>query len=110
MQKFIDQSKYAIESSSLTGEGANKVELIVDLNEPVLVEQVIIGMQAQVADANIKEALVKEFLMPNFIVGNFYREHHLKNYEEKIFFFEPINKYYDLLWMKRIAFNAICAQ
>jgi len=38
-------------------------------------------------------------------MANPYREQNEKNYEEKIFLFEPINKYFDLLWLKRIAFK-----
>lgn len=33
-----------------------------------------------------------------------YREHVAKNFDDKIFFFEPINKFYDLLWIKKLAF------
>ncbi len=40
-------------------------------------------------------------------MANPYREQNEKNYEEKIFLFEPINKYFDLLWLKRIAFKQL---
>ena len=43
-------------------------------------------------------------LVANFIRANPYREHHEKNFNDKIFFYEPVNKYYDLLWLKRSAF------
>jgi hypothetical protein len=36
-----------------------------------------------------------------------YREHREKNFDDKIFFFEPINKFFDLLWIKRIAFKLL---
>jgi len=38
------------------------------------------------------------------VQGNYYREHVDKNFEDKIFFFEPINKFFDLLWIKKLAF------
>ena len=41
------------------------------------------------------------------LMANPYREQNEKNYEEKIFLFEPINKYFDLLWLKRIAFKQL---
>jgi hypothetical protein len=40
-------------------------------------------------------------------LGNPYREHLEKNFEDKIFFFEPLNKFYDLLWVKRLAFTQL---
>lgn len=42
-----------------------------------------------------------------WIVGNPYREHLSKNFEDKIFFFEPVNKFYDLLWVKRLAYKQL---
>jgi len=48
-----------------------------------------------------------EYLMKQWILGNPYREHLAKNYEDKIFFFEPVNKFYDLLWVKRLAFSQL---
>ena len=40
-------------------------------------------------------------------MSNPYREHLEKNFEDKIFFFEPLNKFYDLLWVKKLAYNEI---
>jgi hypothetical protein len=48
---------------------------------------------------------VNSFLLDDMLMANPYREQNEKNYEEKIFLFEPINKYFDLLWLKRIAFK-----
>ena len=48
-----------------------------------------------------------EFLFAKWIIGNPYREHLEKNYEDKIFFFEPVNKFYDLLWIKKLAFSQL---
>ncbi len=46
--------------------------------------------------------------MPTFIEGEgWYRDHISKNFDEKIFNFEPANKYYDLLWVKRIVYKII---
>jgi hypothetical protein len=46
-------------------------------------------------------------LYKQWIVGNPYREHLSKNFEDKIFFFEPVNKFYDLLWVKRLAYKQL---
>jgi len=51
--------------------------------------------------------LVNDFLIKKFILVDPYREHCSKNFDDKIFFYEPINKYYDLLWLKRYAFQEI---
>ena len=48
-----------------------------------------------------------DYLLNQWILGNPYREHLAKNYEDKIFFFEPVNKFYDLLWVKRLAFSQL---
>jgi hypothetical protein len=56
-------------------------------------------------DMDTKREIVNSFLLNDLLFSNPYREQNEKNYEEKIFLFEPINKYYDLLWLKRIAFN-----
>jgi len=48
-----------------------------------------------------------EYLFKEWILGNPYREHLEKNFEDKIFFFEPLNKFYDLLWVKRLAFTQL---
>jgi len=41
----------------------------------------------------------------DFITANPYREHTDKNYTEKIFFFEPVNKFFDLLLVKKLAWQ-----
>ena len=53
---------------------------------------------------HLLKVYLNDFLIKQWILGNPYRDHLEKNYEDKIFFFEPINKFYDLLWVKRIAF------
>lgn len=52
---------------------------------------------------------LSDFLLRHWLLGNPYRDHLAKNFEDKIFFFEPINKFYDLLWVKRIAFRQALA-
>jgi len=80
--------------------------MVVDLNEQVLTQSVF---QTAISNATTKESqrMVYKFLMSSFIVGNPYREHNVKNFDDKIFFYEPINKYYDLLWIKRQAFKIL---
>jgi hypothetical protein len=48
-----------------------------------------------------------DFLFKKWIIGNPYRDHLAKNYEDKIFFFEPVNKFYDLLWVKKHSFRQL---
>lgn len=38
---------------------------------------------------------------------DFYREHLELNFDEKIFFHEPVNKYYDLLLMRNLAYESL---
>ena len=49
-----------------------------------------------------------DFIIPELLANSFYREHLKFNYSEKIFFFEPINKYFDLPWLKKIVFDIVC--
>jgi hypothetical protein len=56
-------------------------------------------------DSKLINVYLNRFLVDQWILGNPYRDHLAKNYEDKIFFFEPINKFYDLLWVKRLAFQ-----
>ena len=53
---------------------------------------------------HLAERYANEFLLRHWVLGNPYRDHIEKNFEDKIFFFEPINKFFDLLWVKRLAF------
>ena len=80
--------------------------MVVDLNEQVLTQSVF---HTAIKNAKTKEerVIVFEFLMNSFILGNPYREHNAKNFDDKIFFYEPINKYYDLLWVKRQAYQIL---
>ena len=38
---------------------------------------------------------------------NFYREYVDLNFDDKIFFHEPINKYYDLMWVRKLAWTCL---
>jgi hypothetical protein len=49
----------------------------------------------------------EDFLCSNFLQGNPYREHKEMNFDEKIFEYEPINKFYDLPLVKRLAFDSL---
>lgn len=60
--------------------------------------------------AGTKENILKiliDLIIPELLAKSFYREHLKYNFSEKIFFFEPINKYFDLLWLKKIVFDVI---
>lgn len=48
-----------------------------------------------------------EFLVERFILANAYREHGELNFEAKIFFHEPLNKFYDLPMIKKIAWEQL---
>jgi len=41
-----------------------------------------------------------------FLASDFYREHLQLNFDDKIFFHEPVNKYYDLLFIRNLALTA----
>jgi len=79
-----------------------KDSILIDLNEQELTESVI-----ETALTHSEKPIVNELLVQGLIMGNPYREHTAKNFDDKIFFFEPINKYYDLLWLKRMAFHLL---
>jgi hypothetical protein len=49
----------------------------------------------------------EEFLNSCFLQGNPYREHKETNFDAKIFEYEPINKFYDLPLVKRLAFESL---
>lgn len=111
--KLIERTKYSIESPSLSGgsaEDAAAKAMVVDLNEPVLIESALHSALAAAKAPEEKLSVINDLLIPRLILSNPYREHHDKNYDEKIFFYEPINKYYDLLWMKKMAFRLIKAE
>jgi hypothetical protein len=47
--------------------------------------------------------LYSQTFLEEFITSNPYREHIEKNFDDKIFFHEPVNKFYDLLLIKKLA-------
>lgn len=80
----------------------------VSVNDQFVVEKLFTDYTERIlasGDEAVKNAYLNNYLIPQWILGNPYRDHVEKNYEDKIFFFEPINKFYDLLWVKRLAFN-----
>ena len=44
--------------------------------------------------------------LPEYIQKSQYREHLELNFDEKIFFHEPVNKFYDLPLVKKLALDA----
>lgn len=81
--------------------------LVVDLNEPVLVEQVLKGVLQHAGTEENQTKIMTDLIIPELLAKSFYREHLKFNYSEKIFFFEPINKYFDLPWLKKIVFDIV---
>ncbi len=87
----------------------NVMQEPVKLNDQVVVELLFEDLtQARLAGnpEELKQYTV-EFLFKKWIIGNPYRDHLAKNYEDKIFFFEPVNKFYDLLWVKKLSFKQL---
>ncbi len=79
------------------------------LNDQVVVEYLFEEFTDRVktGQPQLLSKYALEFLYKQWIVGNPYRDHLTKNYEDKIFFFEPVNKFYDLLWVKRLAYKQL---
>jgi len=76
--------------------------MLVDINEQVLIQSIL----EMVANKSLdKKAIINQFLIGNFMVFSHYREHYEKNFDDKIFFYEPINKYFDLFWHRQLALN-----
>ena len=84
----------------------------VQLNDQVVVEYLFEEFTQRIlkeGNPALLKAYAEDFLYREWIVGNPYREHLAKNFEDKIFFFEPVNKFYDLLWVKRLAYRQLQA-
>lgn len=78
-------------------------------NDQYLIEKIFKDYTAlilQQPNEDKKQYFKGHFLLQKFLSENPYRDHLAKNYEDKIFFFEPVNKFYDLLWVKRLAFDS----
>ena len=43
--------------------------------------------------------------LEELMMKNFYREYHDLNFDDKIFFHEPLNKYYDLILIRSLVFE-----
>ena len=81
---------------------------VVRLNDQIVVELLFEDFTQQcLSNSDFLKLYSEDFLFQQWIMGNPYRDHLSKNYEEKIFFFEPLNKFYDLLWVKRLAFKQL---
>lgn len=112
INRFVEAETYSIKSPSLASHDAPGKALVVDLNEQVLLESILrttlASARSSGGDTGVLAAFVNQFLLENFIIGRLYREHQLKNFDDKIFFYEPPNKYCDLLWLQRAAFKLLC--
>jgi len=101
ISKFLDKERYSIESSSLS---ANKNQMVVDLNEQVVSEEVLRWVITSTLE---QKGTINRFLVPKFIASNLYREQTEKNFDDKIFFFEPPNKFCDQLQIKKTVFSLL---
>ena len=114
IHKFVDPGAYSVKSPSLVSQDApNKTKaMVVDLNEQMLLESILKTTLASArSNESEKETLilfVNDFLVQSFMTNRLYREHQLKNFDDKIFFYEPPNKYCDLLWLQWLAFGLLC--
>lgn len=84
--------------------------MVVDVNEATLVHSLLHKVSKACPDWTKPHPIADDFFARDLILTNVYREHNAKNYDDKIFFFEPINKYFDLLWFKRMAFEVFNAR
>lgn len=111
INRFVEPETYSIKSPSLANHAVPDKAPVVDLNEQVLLESILrttLASARSSGDAGVLSAFANQFLLKNFIVDRLYREHQLKNFDDKIFFYEPPNKYCDLLWLQRTAFKLLC--
>ena len=62
-------------------------------------------------DFFLTEIQVQLMFATNFLeelaTQDYYREYLEHNFDEKIFFHEPVNKYFDLLWIRKLCFNSL---
>lgn len=79
------------------------------MNDQYIVDLLFSDFTSRILNSSPKiQALYStEYLLNQWITSNPYRDHLAKNFDDKIFFFEPINKFYDLLWIKRLAFREL---
>lgn len=99
--KLINPDIYSLQSGSLV----NNNVMVVDLNEQVLTSAILdLSISRANSDDDCKSVL-NDFFVSNFLIFSAYREHYEKNFEDKIFFYEPINKYFDLLEHRRLCID-----
>jgi len=81
-----------------------KSEMEIITNDKVIMEELFgdVSQQILASSPDLKKDFA-EFLANEFVLKSDYRDHHPKNFQDKIFFFEPTNKFYDVLWIKRVA-------
>ena len=74
----------------------------------MLIESIIRTTLASAqSEKEVLTSFVNNFLVQNFMLNRLYREHQLKNFDDKIFFYEPPNKYCDLLWLQHLVFELL---
>uniref|UniRef100_A0A7S3FSW8 Uncharacterized protein n=1 Tax=Strombidium rassoulzadegani TaxID=1082188 RepID=A0A7S3FSW8_9SPIT len=110
-KQLVDPEDFNIESKSLRN-GKEQKAIVVDLNEQALTESVIKlalkhSKPTEQSPDSSEKLILNKLMMEHFILNNPYREHNVKNFDDKIFFYEPINKYYDLLGLKKLVFTQI---
>lgn len=114
IRKFVDPAAYSVESPSLVSQDdpEKAKAMIVDLNEQMLMKSIIgttlASARSSECEKEVLASFVNDFLVANFVANRLYREHQLKNFDDKIFFHEPPNKYCDLLWLQSLAFGLLC--
>ena len=45
--------------------------------------------------------------LEELLTQEYYREYLELNFDDKIFFHEPVNKYFDLLWIRKLAWGSL---
>jgi len=60
------------------------------------------GIDFYLTEIQLQLLFGTEFL-EELLTRDFYRENLELNFDDKIFFHEPINKYFDLLWIRKLA-------
>jgi hypothetical protein len=103
-ESFTNHVKHFKESTN-----ANATQLPSNAVDTAIEEHTQIPSAFPGQDFYLTEIQVQMCYSQNFlgelITAKPYREHTDKNYSEKIFYFEPVNKFYDLLLVKKLAWQ-----
>eukprot|EP00347_Sterkiella_histriomuscorum_P008658 403344256 len=105
-----EQGEYTIQKGQAEGGPSTQESIVVSLNDAVVQELLFKDLTKKIIQLDNPEllsAFADNFLLKQWILRNPYREHLTKNFEDKIFFFEPINKFYDLIWVKNLAYKSL---